>query len=401
VEIEDIRWLVTDQGRQLVTAVTRELDAGQDELAVLQHLRQRGHDVARAALVMDAAHARRRARDRWPDADELILLGTALEQASDPAVAAWRAQRFRRASVGVADLCAGIGGDALAIAAAGVPVHAVDLDGGRLELLRHNAGVRGLSITTELADARTVELPPGTWVHADPGRRDERGRIRRLGRYVPPVPALIAAHPHAPGMGIAVSPAIDLDDPDLPEAELEFIQIGPRLVEAMLWRGEARAPQVASSATLLPDGHHLTRVGPPVPLRTGPPGDLLLSVAPAAVRARLHDDLAERFGAWRLTAARALLTSDGPPPPSPWLVARRIEQVLPVAPRRIRSWLRTVDDLPLEIALHGVDGDPTRWWRELGRPPRGPQGRRIDLVRTDDGAIAVASRPLSLDGREQ
>ena len=32
---------------------------------------------------------------------------------------------------------------------------------------------------------------------------------------------------------------------------------------------------------------------------------------------------------------------------------------------------------------------PQRWWRELGRPTRGPGGVRVELVRTDEGALAI------------
>lgn len=391
VELAEIEWLIGPDGLALLAEVTRRRDRDEPELRVLEDLRTRGGDRRRAALLLDAAEARRRARERWPDAERIVLLRSALEQASDPAVAAWRARRFVDAAGPVYDLCAGIGGDSLALAEAGVEVVAVDQDAARLRLLEHNARVRGVDVRTRVGDVRQIARPAGSWVHADPGRRQGDRRLRRLGEYQPPVPELLAAHQDAHGVGVVLSPAVDLHDPDLPDGEVEFLQVGQQLTEATVWLGAARDGEALASATLVPHGDRLVRRGPPVPPQLGDPGRYLVSVAPAAVRARLHDDLARQLGARRLSLARSLLTSDDRPPASPWYRTRWIEVILPLRPRVVKAWLRSADDLPLEIAVHGLEADPQRWWQELGRPPRGPVGRRLDLVRTESGGMAVLS----------
>jgi hypothetical protein len=58
-------------------------------------------------------------------------------------------------------------------------------------------------------------------------------------------------------------------------------------------------------------------------------------------------------------------------------------------PGAVRAWLRTHDVGPVEIVTHGVRVDPGTFWREIGRPPRGPNGVRIELVRRDDDSIAI------------
>jgi hypothetical protein len=57
----------------------------------------------------------------------------------------------------------------------------------------------------------------------------------------------------------------------------------------------------------------------------------------------------------------------------------------------VRRWLRDRDVPPLELAVHGLEVDVAAWWRELGRPPRGPTGWRLALVRLDDGAVAIVT----------
>jgi hypothetical protein len=387
------RWLTGDEGLAAVAATTAELDAGDEELTVASRIRRAGLDAARATAVVGAATARRRARARWPDADRLLFTPVALEQASDPEVSAWRARRLEDADVW--DLCAGIGGDALALAAEGASVDAVDLDAARLELLVHNARVRGLEVRPHVGDALAVTLPADAAMHADPGRRREGRRVRRLADHLPGVGVLLGAHEAAPTRAVVLSPAVDLDDPDLPaDAELEFVQVGDDLREAVVWLGAARRGSASATATLLPSEESRSRGARGPRLAVGGVGEVLLQVAPAAVRARLHDEIGEEVGARRLATGRALLTCEADPGDSAWYRRRHVHAVLPARPRSVRGWLRSADERPVEIAVHGLGADPVAWWREIGRPPRGPDGWRLELVRTDDGAIAIVTADL-------
>lgn len=398
-------WLVSDAGLDAIVRTEAELGTGSTELQVVTKRRREGLDASRAAAAVGAAKARTRARSRWPDADRLVFTRSGLEQASDPDVSTWRARRFD-AEAAVEDRAAGCGGDTLALAATGARVTAIDRDAGRLRLLAHNAAVRGLDVTTIVADALELPAPRSGPVHVDPGRRIGERRVRRLADHQPSVPALVdhlAGVATGAGLAIVLGPGIDLDDPDLPpDAELEFVQLGRQLVEAVAWTGGRRAPGMRSTASILPDPTRTGTAGTgPVSRSRGPRGphlpvgtvgDLLVEVAPAAVRARLHDELGAEIGGRRIAARRALLTVDGELPASPWWQARAVEAVLPAGSRAIRRWLREVDEQPVELVLHGVEVDPVAFRRQLGDPPGGPEGRRIELVRGDEGAFAVITR---------
>lgn len=408
--VDIARWLVGPEGLAAVTDATARLDGGDEELAIVSSLRADGHPREHTSAAVAAAHARRRARHRWKHADRLVFTRSSLEQASDPTVSAWRARRFRGWIVH--DLCSGVGGDTVALSAESASVRAIDIDPARLVLLRHNLAVHSRSVVTEVANALDVRIPTDHVIHVDPSRREGGRRIVDPRVTAPPVDALLNAHQHVAGAGVVLAPGVDHDHPALPDdVEVEYLQRGDDLVEAVAWRGALRDGHAVASATLLPaappehDAHaddprqhvvHLARSAPrSTRLAVGSIGDHLVEVASAAVRARLHDELGAAIGARRLARRRALLTVDGAPPSSPWYRARPVLTVLPARARSVRSWLSTTDAGPVEIVLHGLELDPTRWWRELGRPPRGPDGVRVELIRRDDDAIAVVTLATS------
>jgi len=386
------RWLVDDAGRDAIARARDGLDGGRGELAVVSDLRSLGLDPGRTAAVVSAAHAAGRIPAGLAQRGELVFTRAALEQASDPDVATWRARRF--ADRVVADVGCGAGSDLLALADSARVVVGIDRDPARAVLARHNVGSAGSDAHVVVGDGLALPVRAQA-VHADPSRRFGGRRARSLAGYDPPVARLLSAT-SATAVGIVVSPAVSWSDPDLPpDAEVEFVQRGWDLVEGMLWLGGVRRSGARATATLLSSGgdpvtrSRTSAAGIADELPTGDVGSVLLEIAPAAVRARLHDSIGVEVGAWRLARTRALLTADSPPPPSPWFRTWHVEASLPARPRAVRAWLRTAEAQPLEIATSGFDADPDAWWRELGRPPRGPQGRRLLLVRLDKGGTAL------------
>src|SRR5579883_2740615 len=100
------------------------------------------------------------ALEKFIHADRMFFTRQALEQASSEVVARHRANRF--VSFGqMADLCCGIGGDALTLAAAGVKVEAVDSDPLRIAIAEANAAALdvGDRVRCHIGDAVTLPLP--------------------------------------------------------------------------------------------------------------------------------------------------------------------------------------------------------------------------------------------------
>lgn len=137
------------------------------ELATATRLR-RDHAPALVSAALGQARLRQRAVAKFgpEDAYRMYFTPNGVEQATRTSVATHRASRF--AALGgvrrVADLCCGIGGDAIALARAGIGVLAVDRDPLTAEVARANAEALGLTALIEVrcADVTDIDTSPAT-----------------------------------------------------------------------------------------------------------------------------------------------------------------------------------------------------------------------------------------------
>jgi RNA cap guanine-N2 methyltransferase len=143
VDLTDFDRLLTDGGRELLDELAA-LPTAVDPLTAATRLRTRfPAELVSAALTQD--RLRRRAVAKFGGrARSMYFTEAGYEQSTRAGVARLRAERYAAAGVReVADLCCGIGGDALAFAAAGIRVLAVDRDPVTCAVLRANAAALG------------------------------------------------------------------------------------------------------------------------------------------------------------------------------------------------------------------------------------------------------------------
>ena len=130
---------------------------------------------------------REKARVKFTRADEMFFTREALEMASAEPVARYRAGRFAAFGT-VADLCCGIGGDAIGLASAGLAVVAVDRDPLRVRMAEANLAAYGLTCADSSArDALTADLSDCAAAFADPGRRRDGRRTLSPHESEPPL----------------------------------------------------------------------------------------------------------------------------------------------------------------------------------------------------------------------
>lgn len=363
-----------------------------DPLAAVGRLRKDGFSADEAAWVVDQARLRSRALGKLPQPARLLLLDEALQQASGLEVAGWRAARL--APFGkVLDLGAGIGGDTLALAAAGLEVIAVERDPVRASLLAANVEALGL---TDRVVVRNEDWVGQDWTGAaaaafvDPARRKDGKRVVSLHAMVPPLVAIQDLADQVPDLLVKVAPALDVAEVPR-EAGLEFVSAGGELKEALLTFGALRRG-AAPIAVVLPGNHQLTGDGERPP-RVAPPGAFLIEPDPSVLRAGLVRELGARLDAWQLDPQVAYLSSDAEartPFARTWRVLRHGK----FSRKAVSRWVRERGAGVATVKCRGVALEGEALARKL---PRAKGGRRSRCscrgLRTGPGRSWACRRP--------
>ncbi|MEJ3656082.1 class I SAM-dependent methyltransferase [Actinomycetes bacterium KLBMP 9759] len=378
--IAGLEALTGPQGRALLERLRGVDVAGAEGLRLGTRLRREFP----TRLVVDAMaqhELRRRASVKFRRAEDMFFTRDGWEQASAEVVSAHRRARYRGCDR-VADLCCGIGGDLVALAAE-CSVRAVDRDPVHLWMARRNAGVHGVAdrVETVEADVRDADLTGLDGVFVDPARRSGAGR-KRLGESEPPLEWCLELPERVGRVGIKAAPGIPHDA--VPEGwELEFVAVDRELKEAAVW-----SPALATArtrATVLPAGDTLV-ADPGDPVAVGEPAEFLIDPNPAVTRAGLVEDLARGLGAHKIDAQIAFLTS-GHAVHTPFGRTLRVIDSAPWNQKQLPARLRALDVGAVDIRRRGLAGDVDALHRKL----RLTGSRRATLVMT-----RVRDRPWAL-----
>ena len=366
--------LTGPEGRALMAELAAERVDDETALRLSERLRSRYP----AVLVADGLTLQRlrdRAAAKFSRAPDMVLTRDGLEQASGEAVARHRADRLADGGP-VADLCCGIGGDLVALAALG-PVLGVDRDPLHAWMAGHNAAVYGVAerARTEVADVRAVDLTGVAAVFVDPSRRSERGRTRD---GEPPLDWCAGLAERVPRVAVKAAPG--LDRAAVPPAwEAEFVAVGTDLKEAVLW--SPAAAEAASRATVLVDGdRHTLLPAPGAEVPVGEPGEYLLDPSPAVTRAGLVAELARATGTWQIDDRIAFLAAAAPVA-TPFARTLRVLDSGPWREKDLGARIRALDVGSVDIRRRGLAGDVDVLRKRLARALAGG-GRRATLVMT-------------------
>ncbi|MEL4358109.1 MULTISPECIES: class I SAM-dependent methyltransferase [unclassified Luteococcus] len=399
--------LHTPEGAAALTAAMAEQDP--DSLAAATRLR-RGHPAELAAEALTQAALRRKARTKFgDDAARLFFTPDALEQATRPAVAAWRAERLRAAGIRrVIDLGCGIGADSIACLHAGIDVVAVELDPTTAEHARANlaaaAEPHNPSTAAELVEARAEVIQgdavalapellagagPETCVFIDPARRTEGGRTWKVEAFTPPwdfvLSLLDGPHSTVVKLGPGVPKQLLPDD-----VEALWVAVGNDVVECSLWRTPDARP-VHGAVLLQPfdrlgdraAGRRIDAMAHE-PLPVGPVGRYLVEPHGAVIRAGALDQIGPET--WLLDPQVAYLSTNHPVT-SPFATCFEVLEDLDFNPKLLKAWVREHRVGTLEIKKRAIDVDPAELRKKL--QPKGPNSATLVLARTPDGARAL------------
>ncbi|MFF8541462.1 methyltransferase domain-containing protein [Streptomyces werraensis] len=390
--MNDLAPLLTPEGRALLDEV-RDTDPAH-ELAVATRLR-RDHPAELVSAALGQARLRQRAVAKFgeEDAARMFFTPNGVEQSTRRSVAAYRAERLRAAGVrSVADLCCGIGGDAVALARAGIRVLAVDRDPRAAAAARANAEALGLAGLIEVHEADVTEVDTSGYdaVFVDPARRSsKRGRIFDPEAYSPPLSWAVRAALKAPrAAALKIAPGIPHEAVPA-EAEAEWISDGGDVKEAVLWFGTAPG---TVRATLLPGPHTLVSRGLPDP-EVRPVGRYLYEPDGAVIRSHLVAEAAEPLDGGLIDPTIAYVTADTLTP-TPYATAYEITDRLPFNVKKLKALLREREVGVLTVKKRGSAVEPEELRRKALPKPHGTASVTVFLTRVSGAPTMLLGHPV-------
>lgn len=394
MDLEAFRWLLTDDGQELLAVAARDLEgAGDDSLATVERLR-RTASAEHAAAALTQATLRVRGRAKFGDlADRMYFTPDGLEQATRLRVAEHRAARLVASSARtVLDLGCGIGGDLLAAARAGLVGAGVDLDPVRVAVAQANLAALGLPGAVSVADATTLDTTPFDVAFADPARRSARGRTFDVDDWTPPwsfVEGLLTRDSCvkvAPGIPHDLVPA---------GVEAEWVSDHGEVKEAALWSG--RLATTERRATVIGEGGLATLTdedGPAAGEAGGQVravGSYLYEPDGAVIRAGLVTAVAAGVQGGLVDEHIAYVTSDQAFR-TPFARGYTVLEELPYREKALRAALRERGVGRLTIKKRGVDVVPEQLRKRLDL--HGEQDATIVLTRVAGHGTTLLVRPF-------
>ena len=376
----------------------------EDALRLATGLRQRGIEADLVSAAMTQSRLRERGRTKFGEfAAGMLFTEAGLEQATRLSVGAQHAQRFAAAGVArVADLGCGIGGDAMAMSALGLPVLAVDQE--EMTAAIATVNLRHFPDTTvRQADALSLDLAAEgvDAAFVDPARRTRGGRrVFDPDAYQPPLDQALALRSQV-DLGMKVAPGIGHHHLP-PETHAQWVSVDGDVVEAGLWFGRLAPEGPGRSALVLrDDASHVLRepeesalASADAPVRTGVVRDLdayFYEPDGAVIRAGLVALAGEQVGAGLVAESIAYLT--GPRlHTSPFLHAYRVLDEFPFGLKRLRAYLRDRQVGTVTIKKRGTAVEPGQLRQQLALS--GPASATIVLTRIAGRQSVIVVEPV-------
>ncbi len=393
--VSDYRWLVSSEGDRYLARAARH----EGSTLALAKILRRDLSARRGHLVLEQLELRQRAQAKFSAADQLFFTRQALEQATDEAIADYKAGRFEGGAP-VADLCCGIGGDLMSLARRG-PVVGVDADPVAVLLATENCDRLGLTqAEVEATDVEHCNLDPCHAWHIDPDRRPGGHRTTKLDYSSPNLETIQRLAESRSSFAVKLAPAATIPDDWAARAEVEWIGSGRECKQQVAWFGTlATRPRCRVTTVLSRHGRSQFSADSAC-LESAPIADSVMRYVYEPHAAMLAAGLGPAFGhdhdLFRVSRECGYLTGDHWVPDS-ILSAFEVVEALPFDQRRIKSALRNLDAGQVEVKARGDKYDSAGLQKALRG--KGRVEAVVLVARREEKTLAiVATRTHGPDG---
>lgn len=401
---EQFTALLSEEGWKLLSTIDPSMVATKDAAWSLnEKLRKDGHDPQVVRAVIAQTELRFKARVKFgPFADSLIFTPAGLEQATRLTIAGLHARRYTNAgSTHVADLGCGIGTDSIALASAGLKVTAVEMDETTAAATTLNLmPFENATVVHGGAEETDLTGIDGVWL--DPARRtDVKGSTRRLfdpEAFSPPLSFVEKLVDNGLDVGVKLGPGLPHEAiPD--SAEAVWISDHGSVIEACLWFGKLKRPEVTRAALVIDkDGaHELVSSASAKNDALAPVGELEAHIYEpdgAVIRSHLISTLLEQTGGHLLDEHIAYFTH-AEKISTPFARGYKVLATHDYNVKKLRSWVKSNAIGTLDIKKRGVDVTPEELRRILlaGSPKSAKNKATLILARLGDKRVAFEVEP--------
>ena len=249
---QEFEWLFSNEGNAFVNEVESMFRGRHNALRINKALRKKTTPV-RAALIIEQAQLRMHGLKKFLCADQMFFTRRGLEQATSLPLARYKAKRFRDVE-SVADICCGIGGDLIALAArniSGVRTVGIDSDELTATIARHNANNVGvIGTTVRQQNFEDADLTEFEGIHIDPDRRSKTRTVRG-DFFEPKLSSVYQRVSENQTVAIKVAPATPWHDSIPADVQREWIGDQRECKQQVLWSGPRTVKPGYVTATMV------------------------------------------------------------------------------------------------------------------------------------------------------
>ena len=375
--INEFRWLVSSEATSLLSMAQEDFLAPLSPLKIAKQLRK-STTLTRAALIMEQAQLRIRARSKFPLADQLFFTKRGLEQSSGAELSICKARQFKNHE-SVLDVCCGIGGDLLGLANRDptnpiLITTGIDSDPVTALFARHNLQqfLQSEQITHAAAtvldqDFTAADLNDFSGIHLDPDRRKAR-RATDGRHFSPSLTDVFSRVSDAQLVAVKVAPATPIEDSWPDQLHRQWLGDRRECKQQVLWLGSDFPPSQRSATLVTDDGseHHICCDGQSNVNRMTAPGlkQFLYEPHAAVLAAKLEDHLAAKHSLARIARSIPYFVSETPIQ-EPLLAGFQVIEMLKMDFKAIHRFLADRDVGEVELKQRGIDNVTFERFRKL------------------------------------
>ncbi len=315
-------------------------------------------------LILALRETRPRIARKFPF-EKLLATPVALEQASDFALATYKARRFKNHPA--LDMCSGMGGDLIALARRGEAC-GVESDPLLAEIASYNASLASEKPVLVRQESCLQTPLNGEWIHIDPDRRPDASRVVEVSYCEPGWDDVLQLMNKTPAGVVKVAPAAEFEQSGA-EWEREWVERSGQCRQQLVWWGEAVGSPGRRIATIVNDegiavGQWQQKAITVCRQVHDTIGDFLFEPSPAVLAADLVDDITVGLGLGRIAPGAVYLT--GQRTHHPLLRTFRVLDVLKLDRKKMNAYVRQRRPRSVEVKKRGVEPfDPNQFQRGL------------------------------------